>query len=241
MTLLDQIYSCRFGSFLGDSEFERRESKINDSTPSFWLWIADPNRINHFKNPYYQFSEDKLKFLSSTSCMNFWIGYYCRFKNLGQTELPSQQENVNFEIISQDEILKQILSNENSKHIIQEAILKMIKETKKPVDSFNFLVTLEGNKLNFKIKEIDSNDETQLIDTTLICENYNPSVNTYDKLKKRHSGTITIVQKDEENQLTSSQEKDPDNEKSTIIEITKTLSSYILFPLSKIWNVMRLR
>lgn len=49
IVILDNIYNCRFGTFLFNSEKERRFVKLEETTPCFWDWLLRPNLTQKFK------------------------------------------------------------------------------------------------------------------------------------------------------------------------------------------------
>jgi len=55
--ILDQLYSCRFGTFLYGCERERYENNISQTTPSLWDYILSNRSI--FINPFYRKSSKK--------------------------------------------------------------------------------------------------------------------------------------------------------------------------------------
>lgn len=85
MTILDELYSCRFGTFLYNNERERMELDVKHKTKSLWSYILD-NRV-HFLNHKY----DPNVTLDDISAVHslFWTGYYCRYSSL----LPNDNQN----------------------------------------------------------------------------------------------------------------------------------------------------
>jgi myotubularin-related protein 1/2 len=49
IVILDNIYNCRFGTFLFNSEKERRFVKLEETTPCFWDWLLRPKLTQKFK------------------------------------------------------------------------------------------------------------------------------------------------------------------------------------------------
>jgi len=79
-TILDHLYSCLFGTFLFNSESERKRDRLSDKTQSLWTFIL--SRKSMFLNPMYcgPLDEKKALFPSpSIRHMKFWKGYYCRW------------------------------------------------------------------------------------------------------------------------------------------------------------------
>jgi len=79
-TVLDHLYSCLFGTFLFNSDKERRDNKLQTRTQSLWSFINSKRPI--FLNPMYCAPlNDKVALfpVASIRHMKFWKGYYCRW------------------------------------------------------------------------------------------------------------------------------------------------------------------
>ena len=79
-TILDHLYSSLFGTFLYNTDKERKEHKVSSKTRS--LWSFTNSRRNLFLNPmYYSDLESKLTLfpVASIRYMKFWKSYYCRW------------------------------------------------------------------------------------------------------------------------------------------------------------------
>lgn len=79
-TILDHLYSCLFGTFLYNTDKERRENKLHTRTQSLWSFINSQRSL--FLNPMYCSDLDNKMTLfpvASIRYMKFWKGYYCRW------------------------------------------------------------------------------------------------------------------------------------------------------------------
>jgi myotubularin-related protein 1/2 len=79
-TVLDHLYSCLFGTFLFNSDKERRDNKLQTRTQSLWSFINSKRPI--FLNPMYCAPlDDKVALfpVASIRYMKFWKSYYCRW------------------------------------------------------------------------------------------------------------------------------------------------------------------
>jgi len=79
-TILDHLYSCLFGTFLFNSEKERRDNKLSTRSQSLWSFINSKRAV--FLNPMYCGVLDNTKALfpvASIRYIKFWKGYYCRW------------------------------------------------------------------------------------------------------------------------------------------------------------------
>jgi myotubularin-related protein 1/2 len=74
-TLLDEVYSCRFGSFLFNNEKQREEARLKETTTSIWSYVFD-NREQFLNSNYYSVSAP----LRTTQPLKvkIWIDYYCK-------------------------------------------------------------------------------------------------------------------------------------------------------------------
>ena len=79
-TVLDHLYSCLFGTFLFNSEKERRENRVHTKTQSLWSFVNSGRAL--YLNPMYCADLDHKVALfpvASIRYMKFWKGYYCRW------------------------------------------------------------------------------------------------------------------------------------------------------------------
>jgi len=77
--VLENIYSCRFGTFLFDSEKERMDNQAKENTVSIWSYINDPDNVDQFINPFYEADNSLLIVSSDLEDMKVWKGYYARY------------------------------------------------------------------------------------------------------------------------------------------------------------------
>ncbi|KAM3912322.1 phosphatidylinositol-3,5-bisphosphate 3-phosphatase MTMR8-like isoform 2-T2 [Leptodactylus fuscus] len=74
----DHVYSCQFGNFIGNSQKERQELKIYESTHSLWPFLLQRKR--EFVNPLYvPNGYNALQPNTFPFCFKFWCGMYNRF------------------------------------------------------------------------------------------------------------------------------------------------------------------
>lgn len=80
LTILDELYNCRFGTFLFNSEQERATNLLQDKTVSLWSWIN--LSVDSFKNPKYDRRDIRnfiLRPVASKFYLNLWDKYYCKW------------------------------------------------------------------------------------------------------------------------------------------------------------------
>lgn len=90
--LADALYSCRFGTFLCNSESERQGRNLAALTPSVWSYIS--HHARYFVNPLYQARASPLRALTTYDNFVLWRSYYLRFHRLAHPEsrlTPAQE------------------------------------------------------------------------------------------------------------------------------------------------------
>ncbi|MFH4974037.1 hypothetical protein AB6A40_000746 [Gnathostoma spinigerum] len=122
ITILDELYSCRFGTFLYNSEQERhQEHKVKTRTVSLWSYINHNRR--RYLNPLYNRYSRYIEVIRPNTRMmrlKMWKEYYFRY---------------NPQIVAQDREEIDMLVNER---ILQrlEALTKAVDERDKEVNKF---------------------------------------------------------------------------------------------------------
>jgi len=80
LTIHDHLYSCQYGTFVGNCKREREELKLSEKTFSLWGFLT--NNADEFLNPLYDYASKTEVLQPSVSPQNirFWRGLYCRFE-----------------------------------------------------------------------------------------------------------------------------------------------------------------
>lgn len=92
ITILDHLYSCRFGTFLFNSERERVLEKIKDNTVSLWSYTN--SNLDLYRNPLYWANSKQERVLvpiASIRHIKLWKAYYCRWNPSMRTQDPVYQ------------------------------------------------------------------------------------------------------------------------------------------------------
>lgn len=77
--ILDNIYSCRFGTFLRDCEYERKRDNIQERTISLWTLVnAEKSK---YLNVYYRSNFNVLYPSASLKSLQLWPSYYLRYSS----------------------------------------------------------------------------------------------------------------------------------------------------------------
>ena len=93
----DHIYSCQFGTFVGNCERERVEMKLSERTYSFWAYLD--SHLEEYENPFYdpilddenkpiRCNENFLDIDTSPQRIQFWRGLYNRHEHLVHAREP---------------------------------------------------------------------------------------------------------------------------------------------------------
>ncbi|XP_065843912.1 myotubularin-related protein 2-like [Oscarella lobularis] len=79
MTILDHLYSCLFGTFLCNSDQQRKKEQISDKTVSLWTFVN--SRKREYVNPLYspELHNHVLFPVASMRRMKLWTSYYMRW------------------------------------------------------------------------------------------------------------------------------------------------------------------
>ncbi|KAK6168446.1 hypothetical protein SNE40_020977 [Patella caerulea] len=79
----DHVYSCQFGTFIGNCEKDRVDLRLSERTFSLWGYLAQ--NINEFTNPLfkkeYEITHSVLIPQTNPQFFKFWKGLYNRFEN----------------------------------------------------------------------------------------------------------------------------------------------------------------
>ncbi|KAJ3667134.1 hypothetical protein Zmor_002539 [Zophobas morio] len=92
ITILDHLYSCRFGTFLCNSERERVQEKLKEQTISLWSYTN--SQLDLYKNPLYWANNNQQRVLipiASIRHIKLWKAYYCRWNPSMRTQDPVYQ------------------------------------------------------------------------------------------------------------------------------------------------------
>ncbi|XP_058856723.1 myotubularin-like isoform X1 [Acipenser ruthenus] len=88
MTILDNLYSCRFGTFLYNCESVRDNMKVKEKTVSLWSMINSEN--GKYINPFYSKESSRVLYpVASMRHLELWVSYYIRWN----PRIRQQQQN----------------------------------------------------------------------------------------------------------------------------------------------------
>jgi hypothetical protein len=82
LVLLEHVYSCRFGTFLYNSDKERTLNQVKRRTTSLWSYTNYLANMSEFLNPAFEY-DDQQQFLPAEytpSRLLLWTSLYCRYE-----------------------------------------------------------------------------------------------------------------------------------------------------------------
>ncbi|XP_056012454.1 myotubularin-related protein 6-like isoform X2 [Ostrea edulis] len=81
LTIHDHVYSCQFGTFIGNCEKDRLDLRLNERTYSLWGHLSI--HMSEFLNPLYrkeyEVTHPTLSPNTGSQCFKFWKGMYHRY------------------------------------------------------------------------------------------------------------------------------------------------------------------
>jgi hypothetical protein len=162
ISILDHLYSGRFGTFLSDSERENETENLNENTLSLWPWLLLPENLVRFKNAEFYPYNGPIYPKCATLFLNVWAGYYERYKlsmvqhhehnkislqrNLSRTKLRLENQKLKEEIEKNSEKInnyEKILKNVIQKDLLLQETIKEL-DPSKPIELI-LNCTPEGN------------------------------------------------------------------------------------------------
>ena len=109
LDLQKQLYECRFGNFLYNSEKERTEAGVANKTASVWSEMLGPANEAKYRNPAWA-NNDKEVLFPDAKKVQWWTGWFKREDmNAMETQLASlPAEPITVENKADDPVLKSI-------------------------------------------------------------------------------------------------------------------------------------
>ncbi|KAH3761831.1 Myotubularin 1 [Pelomyxa schiedti] len=77
ITIMEHLYSCRFGTFLFNCVKEREDASIMTNTVSLWTWVNSQQEL--FLNPFYAPGDTVLYPDPSLKALRLWEGYHLKW------------------------------------------------------------------------------------------------------------------------------------------------------------------
>lgn len=80
LCILQNMYTCQYGTFLYSNDFEREKYEAKTKTVSLWSYIN--SHPNEFKNNAYVEYDDVVEFSSTYCSLQLWTQYYFQYKDI---------------------------------------------------------------------------------------------------------------------------------------------------------------
>ena len=172
---LDACYSCKYGTFLCNSDQERTENKLKNKTVSFWTYV-NSNR-DCFTNPLYQRTNGVLYPSSNIKDLVLWDEYFQRsWLRDGTSQNKNDFQQAAITIIQAKntrikELEKELLkyrpdlfsTSQNTKEMVVKSIIdEVMRRTFVILNTHKFEVKLHQHKLK-SLGNHFSFDQVQLI------------------------------------------------------------------------------
>ncbi|XP_072482842.1 myotubularin isoform X1 [Notamacropus eugenii] len=108
ITILDNLYSCRFGTFLFNSEYAREKEKVMMKTLSLWSMINSDK--GKYTNPFYTKELNRALYpVASMRHLELWVNYYIRWNTRMRQQQPNPVEQRYMELLAlRDEYVKRL-------------------------------------------------------------------------------------------------------------------------------------
>ncbi|KAM5290730.1 myotubularin isoform 6-T8 [Glossophaga mutica] len=108
VTILDHLYSCRFGTFLYNCESARERQKVMERTVSLWSLIN--SNKDTFRNPFYTKEINRVLYpVASMRHLELWVNYYIRWNPRIKQQQPNPVEQRYMELLAlRDEYIKRL-------------------------------------------------------------------------------------------------------------------------------------
>ncbi|XP_032558090.1 myotubularin isoform X3 [Chiroxiphia lanceolata] len=99
ITILDHLYSCRFGTFLYNSESVREKEKVTEKTLSLWSLINSEK--SKYTNPFYSKELNRALYpVASMRHLELWVNYYIRWNPRIRQQQPNPVEQRYMELLA---------------------------------------------------------------------------------------------------------------------------------------------
>ncbi|XP_039345371.1 myotubularin isoform X5 [Mauremys reevesii] len=99
ITILDHLYSCRFGTFLYNCESVREKEKVTERTLSLWSLI-NSEKAKH-TNPFYTKELNRALYpVASMRHLELWVNYYIRWNPRIRQQQPNPVEQRYMELLA---------------------------------------------------------------------------------------------------------------------------------------------
>jgi len=184
--LLDNLYSCRFGTFLFDNEKDKMKFKVFEKTPSIWTYLLNRRVLveyegcgTNYMNPFYDPENTTYVIYPDLrhSSIQLWSTYWLRYSKdpngyeyYGYTPLQTLQRRAN-EIIADMNKMQEVKALSESKN--EATVQTFQREFKNMWEEIQKL-----KKQNEELEEKYKHDTAALLD---MCEKQKEELSLYTR------------------------------------------------------------
>eukprot|EP01125_Pyxidicula_operculata_P019843 TRINITY_DN721_c4_g1_i4.p1 TRINITY_DN721_c4_g1~~TRINITY_DN721_c4_g1_i4.p1 ORF type:complete len:935 (-),score=198.52 TRINITY_DN721_c4_g1_i4:462-3266(-) len=214
--LLDHSYSCAFGTFLFNCERERVELKLQDKTPSLWLFL-DKN-IHNYTNPWYK-RVDGILFPENLQMRHLalWERVFMRWDDLkaNATNLMDQHMQSFTHYINR--LKKEVHTETGDKSAVGEIVTELVAELEKP--------DMIKNNDDDNIDDDDDDDDEDGAQDAVVTDDEGSESSNVDSSTK--TSELKISSPPTQNQSDSEEEYEEDDEVSETMPVFSNSPSQI--------------
>jgi hypothetical protein len=92
LALFDNVYSSKFGTFLGNSDRERKLLGVEKRTISLWSYLNEPNNLKTYLNVLYEPNKEAIWPSATANAIRLWSGFYLRHQYFQDPLIEAKQE-----------------------------------------------------------------------------------------------------------------------------------------------------
>jgi hypothetical protein len=192
--IADEMYSCRFGTFLCDKLKERLQMELPKKTVSIWSYVL--NNKKKFYNAYYDSSTKVTLTVDVRPCaISLWNGYWLRFsvdpvKKTNFTNPQHLLQHKGMDLFKKSLEFEEIKRIENDKN--EETVSTFQMEVKELRDELNVLRKSE--------KQWKSKWETDTNSLLSLCDNQKKELEKWVSSVKDQRNVVTEEEMEDLNQ-----------------------------------------
>jgi hypothetical protein len=80
LTIVNNMYTCQFGTFLYSNEAERERHEVRQRTMSLWTYVNSCK--GEFRNPVYVEFDGVVECSTTMAALQLWTNYYFQYKEI---------------------------------------------------------------------------------------------------------------------------------------------------------------
>uniref|UniRef100_A0AAQ5WZ65 Myotubularin n=1 Tax=Amphiprion ocellaris TaxID=80972 RepID=A0AAQ5WZ65_AMPOC len=144
LTILDHLYSCRFGTFLYNCESAREQHEVRSKTVSLWSLVN--SKMDIYLNPFYTPESGRVLYpVASMRHLELWVTYYIRWNPRIRQQSPVEQRYKEL-LALRDEYLKkleqlQLSDSSTSSRLANSPTANTSSTTSTPTQQYTHLQT----------------------------------------------------------------------------------------------------